>query len=124
MRYASRALHFLPATNALLASFPVRRPDVVVKRNHRCGASDLLHQLFTFAVVMLNDVLVVEKVEVRVRKGAKTQLKPVLLDRATLVSLEQSRVMDRDLALVEDDPFQFGVAPVSVAPQEYLAVAI
>jgi hypothetical protein len=32
--------------------------------------------------------------------------------------------MDRDLTLVVDDPFQFGVAPVSVPPQEQLAVAI
>src|SRR5262245_14225601 len=42
MRHVSRALHGLSATNALFAPFPVRRPDVVVKRNHRCGASDLL----------------------------------------------------------------------------------
>jgi hypothetical protein len=124
MRHARRALHFLPATNALLVPFPVRRPDVVVKRNNRCGPSDLLDQLLTFAVVMLNDVLVVEKVDVRVRQRTKTQLKPVFLDRATLVPLKQSGVTDRDLTLVEDDPFQFGVAPVSVPPQEHLAVAI
>ncbi len=124
MRHASRALHCLPATNALLVPFPARRPDVVVKRNNPCGASDLLDQLFTFAVVMLNDVLVVEKVEGRVRQGAKNQLKPVFLDRATLVPFEQSGVTDRYLALVEDDPFQFGVAPVSVPPQEHLAVSI
>jgi len=124
MRHARRALHFLPATNVLLAPFPVRRPDVVVKRNNPCGARDLLDQLFTFAVVLLNDVLVVEKVEVRVRQGTKKQLKPVFLHRATLVPLERSGVTDRDLALVEADPFQFGVAPVSVTPQEHLAVAI
>src|SRR4029453_5841675 len=124
MRHARRALHFLPATNALLVPFPVRRPDVVVKRYNRCGARALLDQLFNFAVEMLNGVFVVEKVEVRVRKGAKKQLKPVFLDRATLVPLEQSGVMDRDLALIEDDPFEFGVAPVSVPPQEHLAVSI
>jgi hypothetical protein len=124
MGHASRALHFLPATNALLAPFPVRRPDVVVKRNNRCGAGDLLDQLFTFAVVILNDVLVVEKVKVLVRKGAKKQLKPVFLDSATLIPPEQSGVTDRYLACVEDHPFQFGVAPVSVTPQEHLAVSI
>src|SRR5262245_52707495 len=58
MRHASRALHFLPATNALLAPFPVCRPDVVVKRNNCCGASDLLDQLLAFAVVLVNDILV------------------------------------------------------------------
>jgi len=124
MRHASRALHCLPATNALLAPFPVRRPDVVVKRHNPGGARDLLDQLFTCAVVLVNDVLVVEKVEGRVRQGAKEQLKPVLLDRATLVPFEQSGVADRYLALGEDDPFQFRVAPVSVTPQEHRAVAI
>src|SRR5262249_44471558 len=64
MRHAGRALHFLPATDALLAPFPVRRPDVVVKRHNPGGARDLLDQLFTLAVVLVNDVLVVEKVEV------------------------------------------------------------
>jgi hypothetical protein len=97
MRHASWALHFLPATNALLAPFPVRRPDVVVKRNNRCGPSDLSDQLLTFAVVMLNDVVVVEKVEVQVRQGTKTQLKPVFLDRATLVPLEDVNEQVRQL---------------------------
>ena len=64
----------------------------------------------------MNDVLVVEKVEGRVRQGAKEQLKPVFLDRATLVPFEQSGVADGYLALGEDDPFQFRVAPVSVTP--------
>src|SRR5262245_32049997 len=67
MRHARWTLHFLPTTNALLAPIPVRRPNVVVKRNNCCGASDFWDQLFTFAVVILNDVLVVEKVETRVR---------------------------------------------------------
>ena len=66
----------------------------------------------------------VEKVEVRVCKGAKKQLNPIFLDRATLVPFEQSSVTDRNLTLVVDDPFQFGVAPVSVPSQEYLTVAI
>jgi hypothetical protein len=96
----------------------------MVKRNNRRGASDLLDQLFTFAVVMLNDVLVIKKVERPVRKGAKDQLKSVFLDRTMPAPLEQSGVTDRDLALVEDDPFQFRVAAVSVPPQEHLAVAI
>jgi len=68
--------------------------------------------------------VVVEKVEVRVRQGTKTQFKSIFLDRATLVPLEQSGVTDRDLTLVEDDPFQCGVAPVSVTPVEHLAVSI
>ena len=86
--------------------------------------------LGAFAVVVLNDFPMIEKVEVRALKGTGQQFKAVCLKAARRVSVlpllfrQQPGIMDRHLPLIKDNPFHAAVAAVRIAAEEHFAVAV
>jgi hypothetical protein len=118
------ALHLLPALEALLALFASRRPDVVVKGEDVRGTSHLSDHLFTFAVVVLNDFLMIKKVEIWTSQRTGQQFKPIFINASTLLPLKESGVVDCHLPLVKDKPLKASVAAVSIASGEQPAVSV
>ena len=96
----------------------------MVKGNNRGGTSHLLDSVFTLAVVVVNDVLVIKKVKVWVPERTRQQFKAVFLHTSTLLPMEEACVVNRHLSLIEDHAFNSAVRPVSVAQGEHRTISV
>ncbi len=118
------ALDLLPAGDSPLALFARRRPHVVVEGRDLRGTGGLLHQIGAFGVIALDNLFVVEKIEVGIAEGPGDQLETVAGDGWALGSGEDSSVVDGHFALVQDHALGAGVAAISVAPGEHVAIPV
>ena len=96
----------------------------MVKGNNRGGASHLLDGVFTLAVVVVNDGLVIKKVKVWTLERTRQQFEAVFLNTATLLSMQEACVVNRHLSLIKDHAFNSAVRPVSVAQGEHRPIAV